>query len=206
MQVYFKVGSIQIYPQNEYLCLIVRVVMKISLLSRKEKILDAALVLFAKNGYADTSTKEISVQAGVSEALIFKHFGNKDSLLSHLIKSGYRRILQHHRGMISYKNAKDFLKNMIYLPSKLVAEEPMFWKLQERLNHIPFSKAQHEQFMKPVQPIIIRAFSELGYANPEIETQYLLLVIDMLWKKEACGELENSIEIAQLLQEKYDLL
>ena len=180
--------------------------MKSSLLSRKEKILEAALVLFAKNGYADTSTKEIAVNAGVSEALIFKHFGNKDTLLSHLIKSGYRRVLQHHRGMMTYKNAKSFLKNMIFLPSKLVAEEPMFWKLQERLSHIPFSKSQHEQFMKPVHPIITRAFKELGYQNPEIETQFLLLVIDMLWKKEACGEIDNSIDLAVLLEEKYQLL
>lgn len=180
--------------------------MKSSLLSRKEKILEAALFLFAKNGYADTSTKEIAANAGVSEALIFKHFGNKDALLAHLIKSGYRRVLQHHRGMMTYKNAKDFIRNMIFLPSKLVAEEPMFWKLQERLSHIPFSKSQHEQFMKPVHPIIIRAFKELGYANPEIEAQLLLLVIDMLWKKEACGDIENSLDLALLLEEKYNLI
>ena len=180
--------------------------MKSSLLSRKEMILQAALTLFAEKGYVDTSTKEIAVKAQVSEALIFKHFGNKDSLLSHLIKSGYRRVLQYHRGMMTYKSAKDFLRNMIFLPSKLVAEEPLFWKMQERLSHIPFSKSQHEQFMKPVQPIIVKAFQELGYENPEIETQYLLLVIDMLWKKEACSELDNSLDLALLLEQKYQLL
>lgn len=179
--------------------------MKSSLLSRKEKILEAALALFAENGYADTSTKEIANQAGVSEALIFKHFGNKDSLLAHLIKSGYRRVLQHHRGMMTYKNAKDFLRNMIFLPSKLVAEEPLFWKLQERLSHIPFSRQQHEQFIKPVHPIIIRAFKELGYEDPEIEAEFLLLVIDMLWKKEASGEIDNSLDLALLLEKKYQL-
>lgn len=168
--------------------------------------MQSALVLFAEKGYADTSTKEIAIQAEVSEALIFKHFGNKDALLAHLIKSGYRRVLQHHRGMMTYKSAKDFLRNMIFLPSKLVAEEPLFWKLQERLSHIPFSKQQHEQFMKPVHPIILRAFQELGYSSPEIETQLLLLTIDMLWKKEAAGEVENSIDLAILLESKYDLL
>ncbi|MBE8722818.1 TetR/AcrR family transcriptional regulator [Sphingobacterium sp. Ka21] len=180
--------------------------MKESMLSRKERIMVKALGLFAEKGYADTSTKEISAAAGVSEALIFKHFGNKDALLANLIKSGYRRVLQYHKGMMTYKSAKDFLRNMIFLPSKLVAEEPMFWKLQERLSHIPFSKQQHDQFMKPVQPIIQRAFVELGYDNPELETQYLLLIIDMLWKKEACGEIDNSLAIAKLLEKKYNLL
>ena len=180
--------------------------MKKSSIKRKGKEMQTALKLFAQKGYADTSTKEIAITAGVSEALIFKHFGNKDSLLSHLIKSGYRRVLQHHRGMMTYKSAKEFLKNMIFLPSKLVADEPVFWKLQERLSHHPFSKQQHEQFMKPVQPIIERAFKELGYENPSIETQYLLLIIDMLWKKEACGEIDNSLDLALLLEQKYNLL
>ena len=180
--------------------------MKETTISRKEKIMKVALSLFATRGYVDTSTKEISIEAGVSEALIFKHFGNKDSLLAHIIKSGYRRVLSHHRGMMVYKEPKEFLRNMIFLPSKLVAEEPLFWKLQERLWHNSFSKQQHEQFMKPVQPILVKAFSELGYDNPELETQFLLLIIDMLWKREANGDVDNGLDLALLLERKYDLV
>ncbi|EEI94189.1 TetR/AcrR family transcriptional regulator [Sphingobacterium spiritivorum] len=180
--------------------------MKDNAMSRKERIMKEALALFAEKGYADTSTKIIAQNAEVSEALIFKHFGNKDALLFHLIKSGYRRVLMYHKGMMTYKNPKDFLKNMIFLPSKLVAEEPIFWKLQERLSHNSFSRQQHEQFMKPVQPIINRAFEELGYENPELETQFLLIVIDSLWKKEASGEIDQSLDLAILLEKKYDLL
>ncbi len=179
--------------------------MKESAISRKERILKVALSLFAAKGYTDTSTKEISLEAGVSEALIFKHFGHKDALLAHIIKSGYRRVLSHHRGMMTYTNPREFLKNMILLPSKLVAEEPLFWKLQERLSHNAFSKQQHEQFIKPVQPILLKAFSELGYKNPEKETQFLLLVIDMLWKREASGDIENGKDLATLLEKKYGL-
>ncbi|MGK6352082.1 TetR/AcrR family transcriptional regulator [Parapedobacter sp. DT-150] len=173
--------------------------------SRKEKILREALVLFAEKGYVDTSTKIIAQRAGVSEALIFKHFSNKDNLLFHLIKSGYRRVLQHHRGMLTYKDAKSFLRSMISLPRELVSEEPLFWKLQERLSHHEFSKQQHELFMKPVYPTIKRAFSELGYENPELETQFLLLVIEILWKKEANGELTNANQLAELLDAKYGI-
>lgn len=86
--------------------------MRDSTLSRKEKIMRVALSLFATNGYIDTSTKEISIEAGVSEALIFKHFGNKDALLAHIIKAGYRRVLSHHRGMMTYKDPKEFLKKI----------------------------------------------------------------------------------------------
>jgi len=164
-----------------------------------------ALLLFAEKGYIDTSTKIIAQQAGVSEALIFKHFGNKDNLLSHLIKSGYRRVLQHHRGMMTYGDAKSFLRNMINLPKDLVSEDPIFWKMQERLSHHGFSKQQHELFIKPVYPAIKRAFKELGYENPELETQLLVLIIEILWKKEANGDLRESAELAKILEGKYGI-
>lgn len=180
--------------------------MKVKEESRREKIIKEALLLFAEKGYAYTSTKTIAENAGVSEALIFKHFGNKDNLLSYLIKSGYRRVVMHHRGIMTYVDAKRFLKNMISLPSELVHEEPLFWKLQERLSHLEISKQQHDQFMKPVHPIIKRAFTELGYDNPELETQLMLLFIEILWKREATGDLHNAKEIAQLIERKYGLL
>ncbi len=173
--------------------------------SRKDKIIREALILFGEKGYVDTSTKEIAVQAGVSEALIFKHFGNKDNLLSYLIKSGYRRVLVRHRGMMTYRDGKTFLRNMINLPRELVHEDMLFWKMQERLSHHEFSKQQHDLFMKPVYPIISKAFAELGYEDPEIETQLLLLIIEILWKKKAAGELQNIEEITKTLEKRYNL-
>src|SRR5690606_14303826 len=132
-----------------------------------------------------------------------KHFGNKDQLLTHLIKSGYRRVLSQNKGMLTYHNPRVFLQNMINLPQKLVSEEPLFWKLQERLSHHEFSRQQHELFMKPVHPIIERAFVELGFVHPELETQLLLLVIEMLWKKAAAGEIEHIDRISALVKNKY---
>jgi len=59
--------------------------------------------------------------------------------------------------------------------------------------------------MKPVYPIIRKAFSELGYEHPELETQLLLLLIEVLWKKEANGELKNADELSNFLAMKYNL-
>jgi len=179
--------------------------MKEKAASRREKIIKEALLLFADKGYDDTSTKLIAAHADVSEALIFKHFGHKDQLLIHLIKSGYRRVLSKNKGMLTYQNPRVFLQNMIGLPQKLVNEEPLFWKLQERLSHHEFSRQQHELFIKPVHPIIERAFVELGFAHPELETQFLLLVIEMLWKKAANGEIEHIDQLTILIKSKYGL-
>jgi len=40
---------------------------------KKTDILKAAIELFSKNGYKETSTKKISEVAGVSEGLLFRH-------------------------------------------------------------------------------------------------------------------------------------
>ncbi|CAO3434957.1 TetR/AcrR family transcriptional regulator [Azospirillum doebereinerae] len=53
--------------------------------ARRKAILDATLPLFARKGFAATTTKEIAQAAGVSEGLIFKHFPSKASLYEAII-------------------------------------------------------------------------------------------------------------------------
>ncbi|MBB3267043.1 AcrR family transcriptional regulator [Azospirillum sp. OGB3] len=55
--------------------------------ARRAAIIDAALPLFARKGFAATTTKEIAQAAGVSEALIFKHFPSKAALYEAIFRS-----------------------------------------------------------------------------------------------------------------------
>lgn len=48
---------------------------------RRRQILDAALALFARHGFAGTTTKAIARTAGITEGLIFHYFGGKAELL-----------------------------------------------------------------------------------------------------------------------------
>lgn len=54
---------------------------------RRLQILRVAISLFAKKGFRGTTTKEIAQAAGVSEAMVFRHFATKDEL--------YKAILDH---------------------------------------------------------------------------------------------------------------
>src|ERR671910_3594384 len=47
----------------------------------KEKILDAAERLFAAHGFAGTSLRSVTKEAGVNLAAVHYHFGNKEDLL-----------------------------------------------------------------------------------------------------------------------------
>jgi len=52
----------------------------------REKILDTAIKLFAKNGFNGTTTKEIAEAAEVNESLIFRHFSTKRDLYGAIIE------------------------------------------------------------------------------------------------------------------------
>jgi AcrR family transcriptional regulator len=55
---------------------------------RRAAIVRAALPLFARKGFATITTREIAAAAGVSEALIFKHFPSKAALYDAIVRSG----------------------------------------------------------------------------------------------------------------------
>src|SRR3954447_11676650 len=55
---------------------------------RRRAIIGAALPLFARKGFAATTTKELAEAAGVSEALIFKHFPSKAALYGEILRAG----------------------------------------------------------------------------------------------------------------------
>lgn len=52
----------------------------------KERIMDAATILFLENGIHGTSTKAIITAAGVSNGALFNHFANKDELVVAIYK------------------------------------------------------------------------------------------------------------------------
>jgi len=47
---------------------------------RRQQILDVAFGLFARKGYEGATTREIAEEAGINEALLFRHFSSKENL------------------------------------------------------------------------------------------------------------------------------
>lgn len=54
---------------------------------RRKQILQIAIKLFSNHGFSGTTTKKIAQEAGVSEAMVFRHFATKSEL--------YHAILDH---------------------------------------------------------------------------------------------------------------
>ena len=60
-------------------------------MSTKEKILEAALTLFAENGYDGTSVEQIAGIVGIKAPSLYKHYKGKEDILNALIDSAETR-------------------------------------------------------------------------------------------------------------------
>jgi AcrR family transcriptional regulator len=55
---------------------------------RRKAIVAAAVPLFARKGFAGTTTRELAEAANISEALLFRHFPSKKHLYSEILRLG----------------------------------------------------------------------------------------------------------------------
>ena len=63
-------------------------------LKRREQLLDVAMELFAKRGYAGATTAQLAKDAGITEPIIYRHFKSKRDLFVALIERTGRRTLE----------------------------------------------------------------------------------------------------------------
>lgn len=172
--------------------------------TKKEIILDTALDLFAEKGYDATPTSLIAREAGVSEGLIFKHYINKENLLEAVVKAGYRRITDKSKGLVSEDDPEKLIMNVLDMPFKLVEEEKNFWRMQFRLVDEEISQRHHARYSQSVMQTLVGAFKRLGYKEPELETEVLMLIIEGLWRHYLLNEdKEHFGKMINLIKAKY---
>ncbi|MBN2794930.1 MAG: TetR/AcrR family transcriptional regulator [Clostridia bacterium] len=110
-------------------------------MDNKERILLSAKKLFFENGYDQTKTKSIAEDAGVSEALVFKHYKNKENLLFAVLKETIVSFKAESQSLIDYlmndiapaeeklkvfiNNRIDFLKRH-YMPITIILRQMQF--------------------------------------------------------------------------------
>ena len=63
---------------------------RLSAENRRAAIIEAARVLFARNGFRGTGTSDIAAAAGCSEPVIYKHFASKQALFAAVLEDSAR--------------------------------------------------------------------------------------------------------------------
>jgi AcrR family transcriptional regulator len=92
----------------------------------REKLLDAAEVLFCEKGFDGTSVRDLTTAAGCNVAAVNYHFGGKDKLYVEMFRRQMRRLLQRHREHIdalaekSNASLEDLIRGTITVPLKAI--------------------------------------------------------------------------------------
>lgn len=172
---------------------------------KQEKILNSALELFAQEGFKATSTSKVAKHAGVSEGLIFRHFGNKDGLLDSIMQQGEERAKILYSDMIFENDPKAVILKYLNVLLDLLSNpsELEFWKLQYKI------KWETEQYngqkMEPMLLALINAFKKLGYNSPEMEARNLIFTIDGIATQYFLKEFNDIESVIKFLKNKYEV-
>ncbi len=165
--------------------------------------MDTALDLFANVGYDAVPTSRIAREAGVSEGLIFRHFGNKKKLLEAIMASTERRLQEAFAGVIEEDEPAEVVRKVILLPFTIDENEYDFWRLQFKLK---WDKEYYNpRLMEPLIQKLTVAFGGLQYRDPELEARFLEQILDTISTQILREGREAALPFRDLVLAKYGL-
>ncbi len=142
--------------------------------NRRRQIMDAALELFASEGYSHCSISQLAQHVGVSKGLMYNYFNSKEALLVSIIEEGVADIMSmidpNHDENLKPEEVEVFIRDTF----KGIQENVQFWILfinvvlqppvKEFLNGEPFTNV-----MDRFAPKLIEYFKKMGFEDPMLE-------------------------------------
>lgn len=144
--------------------------------SKRERILDAAVKVFAAEGFFAAKVSQIAAEAGVADGTIYLYFKSKDELLIHLFEDRMERVLETLRAALAEdaKSAVDRLRRVIELHLELIEKNPAMGEV------ITVELRQSAKFIRE-------------YDNPKF-AEFLRLIAGAIADGQAKGELRAELD------------
>ncbi len=142
--------------------------------SRRQQIMDAALELFAQQGYANCSIAQLAKHTSISKGLMYNYFKSKEALLIAIIEEGLGDIMTmidpNQDGILEAEEVEGFIRSTF----SIMRDKMQFWVLfinvvlqppvKEFLGDRPFSSV-----MERFSPKLMEYFERMGYEDPMLE-------------------------------------
>ncbi|WP_457593995.1 TetR/AcrR family transcriptional regulator [Hydrogenimonas sp.] len=126
----------------------------------KQKIIDAAIDLIAKNGYKGASVRKIAAEVGIRESAIYNHFKNKEEILKVIVSQIFATPFETHDIEERAKKGKSFL-HQFAVAYKLVSFDRKMEKLFRVLMIELFQNGQlRESFLQELHQKEIQQLSK----------------------------------------------
>ncbi len=140
---------------------------------KRERILAAAEIIFARHGFFAARVSEIAKEAGVADGTIYLYFKSKDDLLISWFERRMTRVNDALRAAIADQPPGAQLRTLIRTYLQLVSDEPIAAEV------LTIELRQSSKFMKE-------------YENPQF-ADFLRLLGGVIAEGQACGELDDAV-------------
>jgi AcrR family transcriptional regulator len=131
-------------------------------MSRKKEILRIATLLFATNGFKETSMGEVAKVSGVASATIFYHFKTKDDLFLSVLSSVKDGILEEfakYFGEKSFASGLEMLEGSVSFYLYLAGSRPEWFLLLHR--YYPYKLAEANETCRRYLEDIYNCFVDI---------------------------------------------
>lgn len=148
----------------------------------KEKILSAALELFAFQGYHNASVAQIAKKAGVAKGLIYNYFESKEALLHGILMREIKLGDDFLARMLALETPQARLAMLINASFEMITLRPEYSKLLTmlslQLDQFPSLTEMLTARYEHVMPMLEQLLADAGFEDPEMETQVLIAMLD----------------------------
>ena len=148
----------------------------------QEKILTAALELFAQRGFHPTSVSDIAKQAGVSKGLLYNYFESKDEVLVTIITQASEQMFAIAETLLSQGSYEERLKLFLesYMNSLELNEDYLAFQLSLLFQpglKVHVQEKLHERITF-IMELTARMFREAGAEKPETLARRFVCELD----------------------------
>ena len=167
---------------------------------KQQQILFSAQKLFALEGVVAVSTARIAKEAGVSEALIFRHFGNKQQLVDAVVKAGLSAKSSIINGILHSPDAVTLVRAVLSIAARVENNRDVFlsWVAQLRASRDSGVEISADSFM---HERLVWAVTEIGHGRPEAVASVIEAVLDQVVELTFTGAADNAKNLCFGLQE-----
>lgn len=143
---------------------------------KRERILEAALKVFAERGFYNAKVSQVAREAGVADGTIYLYFDNKDNLLIELFEDRMDYIIRR-------------------LNEELEREERSPLEQLRRLIRLHIDLALHDPDLAEFITVELRQSSKFvkEYENPQF-VEYLRILRDMIEQGQRTGEIRPGLD------------
>jgi AcrR family transcriptional regulator len=152
----------------------------------RTKLLEAALAVFARQGFDGASVRDIAAEAQVGPGLLYYYFPSKQAVLQALFDRSSGLVMSAFAHAAVVPDARERLGALVRVSARLVREHVSFWRISYGVRFQHAVVAGLGDGIAAQSALYVQLFSallaEIGRPDPELDARQLFATLDGMFQ------------------------